>query len=248
MSYVRIVFVSPFCACVCLCVNGPSSPATTRCACVLVRVRSPTEVRRARANAGFHDGLFVGPRKPRERWFACTRVCAYVNSWPFRGRAPVRCSRRRSLLLLCVVRCSPRARVFLRARAEHGRRSGGVHHDIRRGRGRRGARPRARRGPHGARPWALVGAPIESMLTAAGDAWAEFVLVATGTCSCSSRPKGWTELRARCGRQEAGLWRAGCNTAACGSVAHGCVAAPLIGELPWRPARACVCTTWPRRA
>jgi hypothetical protein len=25
--------------------------------------------------------------------------------------------------------------------------------------------------------WALVGAPIESMLTAAGDAWAEFVLV-----------------------------------------------------------------------
>ena len=27
------------------------------------------------------------------------------------------------------------------------------------------------------RPWALVGAPIESMLTAAGDAWAEFVLV-----------------------------------------------------------------------
>ena len=27
------------------------------------------------------------------------------------------------------------------------------------------------------RPWALVGAPIESMLTAAGDAWADFVLV-----------------------------------------------------------------------
>jgi hypothetical protein len=26
-------------------------------------------------------------------------------------------------------------------------------------------------------PWALVGAPIESILTAAGDAWAEFVLV-----------------------------------------------------------------------
>ena len=26
-------------------------------------------------------------------------------------------------------------------------------------------------------PWALVGAPIESMLTAAGDAWAEFVHV-----------------------------------------------------------------------
>jgi hypothetical protein len=26
-------------------------------------------------------------------------------------------------------------------------------------------------------PWALVGAPIESMLTAAGDAWAEFVLM-----------------------------------------------------------------------
>ena len=26
-------------------------------------------------------------------------------------------------------------------------------------------------------PWALVGAPIESMLTAAGDAWAEFVFV-----------------------------------------------------------------------
>ena len=26
-------------------------------------------------------------------------------------------------------------------------------------------------------PWAIVGAPIESMLTAAGDAWAEFVLV-----------------------------------------------------------------------
>ncbi len=92
-----------------------------------------------------------GPRIPRERWFACTRVCAYVNSWPFRGRAPVRCSRRRSLLLGCVVRRSPRARVFLRVRAEHGRRSGGVHHDIRRGRGRRGARPRAMGGTHVAR-------------------------------------------------------------------------------------------------
>ena len=30
---------------------------------------------------------------------------------------------------------------------------------------------------YGGVPWALVGAPIESMLTAAGDAWAEFVLV-----------------------------------------------------------------------
>ena len=29
----------------------------------------------------------------------------------------------------------------------------------------------------GSAPWALVGAPIESMLSAAGDAWAEFVLV-----------------------------------------------------------------------
>jgi hypothetical protein len=29
-------------------------------------------------------------------------------------------------------------------------------------------------------PWALVGAPVESMLTAAGDAWAEFVLVEGG--------------------------------------------------------------------
>ena len=29
----------------------------------------------------------------------------------------------------------------------------------------------------GGRPWALVGAPIESMLTTAGDAWAEFVFV-----------------------------------------------------------------------
>jgi hypothetical protein len=29
----------------------------------------------------------------------------------------------------------------------------------------------------GGRPWALVGAPIESMLTVAGDAWTEFVLV-----------------------------------------------------------------------
>jgi len=59
----------------------------------------------------------------------------------------------------------------------------------------------------GRRSWALVGAPIDSMLTAAGDAWAEFVLVekkATGTCSCSSRPRGWTERCARCRRQEAG--------------------------------------------
>jgi hypothetical protein len=32
----------------------------------------------------------------------------------------------------------------------------------------------------GRRPWALLGAPIESMLTAAGDAWAEFVLVEGG--------------------------------------------------------------------
>ena len=33
-------------------------------------------------------------------------------------------------------------------------------------------------------PWALVGATIESMLTAAGDAWAEFVLV-EGEMPCS---------------------------------------------------------------
>jgi hypothetical protein len=40
-------------------------------------------------------------------------------------------------------------------------------------------------------PWALVGAPIESMLTAAGDAWAEFVLVeGFGDVAVFVAPKG----------------------------------------------------------
>ena len=49
-------------------------------------------------------------------------------------------------------------------------------------------------------------------------------------------------------RQEVGRWRAGCTMAVCGAMAHGCVAAPLIGGPAWRPARACGCATWPRRA
>ena len=58
--------------------------------------------------------------------------------------------------------------------------------------------------------WALVGAPIESMLTAAGDAWAEFVLV---------EGNGWVVVFIA----PEGLERAACamSTAGSGTVACG---------------------------
>ena len=59
------------------------------------------------------------------------------------------------------------------------------------------------------RPWALVGAPIESMLTAAGDAWAEFVLVeGNGDVHVFVAPEGLD--RAACA-----VWTAGSGTVAC---------------------------------
>ena len=62
----------------------------------------------------------------------------------------------------------------------------------------------------GLRPWALVGAPIESMLTAAGDAWAEFVLVeGDGDVAVFVAPEGLD--RAACA-----LSTAGNGTVACG--------------------------------
>ena len=58
--------------------------------------------------------------------------------------------------------------------------------------------------------WALVGAPIESMLTAAGDAWAEFVLVeGNGWVYVFVAPEGLD-------RAAGALWTAGSGTVACG--------------------------------
>ena len=59
-------------------------------------------------------------------------------------------------------------------------------------------------------PWALVGAPIESMLTAAGDAWSEFEHVeGDGLVFVFVAPEGLD--RAACG-----VWTAGNGTVACG--------------------------------
>jgi hypothetical protein len=59
-------------------------------------------------------------------------------------------------------------------------------------------------------PWALVGAPIESMLTAAGDAWAEFVLVEVcGDVFVFVAPEG-LDIAA------CAVWTAGSGTVACG--------------------------------
>ena len=66
------------------------------------------------------------------------------------------------------------------------------------------------------RAWALVGAPIESMLTAAGDAWAEFVLVeGNGNVFVFVAPEGLD--RAACA-----LWTAGSGTVTCWMY-NGCV-------------------------
>ena len=63
-------------------------------------------------------------------------------------------------------------------------------------------------------PWALVGAPIESMLTAAGNAWAEFVLVeGYGFVYVFVAPEGMDRA--------ASAWStAGSGTVACGMY-HG---------------------------
>jgi hypothetical protein len=59
-------------------------------------------------------------------------------------------------------------------------------------------------------PWALVGAPIESMLTAAGDAWAEFVHVeGDGYVAVFVAPEGLD-------RAAGAVWTAGSGTVACG--------------------------------
>jgi hypothetical protein len=57
--------------------------------------------------------------------------------------------------------------------------------------------------------WALVGAPIESMLTAAGDAWAEFVLVeGFGDMAVFIAPEGLD--RAACAYSTAGSGELAC--------------------------------------
>ena len=58
-------------------------------------------------------------------------------------------------------------------------------------------------------PWALVGAPIESILTAAGEAWAEFVLV---------EGNGWVIVFVA----PEGLDRAACTVLTAGSGALAC--------------------------
>ena len=66
-------------------------------------------------------------------------------------------------------------------------------------------------------PWALLGAPIESLLTAAGDAWAEFVLVeGNGGVDALVAPEG--------------LDRAACAVSTAGS---GAVACGLYGGDVW---------------
>ena len=61
----------------------------------------------------------------------------------------------------------------------------------------------------GQRPWALVGAPIESMLTAAGDAWSEFVHVeGNGFVFVFVAPEGMD--RAACAWSTAGNGAVGC--------------------------------------
>ena len=63
---------------------------------------------------------------------------------------------------------------------------------------------------HGARPWALVGAHIESTLTAAGNAWAEFVLVeGNGVVYVFIAPEGLD-------RAASAYTTAGSGTVACG--------------------------------
>ena len=65
-------------------------------------------------------------------------------------------------------------------------------------------------------PWALVGAPIESMITAAGDAWAEFVHVeGLGGVYVFIAPEGL-------GRAACAVWTAGGGTVAC-SMYNGAV-------------------------
>jgi hypothetical protein len=59
-------------------------------------------------------------------------------------------------------------------------------------------------------PWALVGAPIESLLTAAGDAWAEFVLVeGNGDVYAFVAPEGLD--RAACAVSTAGSGAVACG-------------------------------------
>jgi hypothetical protein len=59
-------------------------------------------------------------------------------------------------------------------------------------------------------PWALVGAPIESMLTAAGDAWEEFVLVeGSGFVYVFVAPEGLD--RAACALSTAGNGTVACS-------------------------------------
>ena len=63
----------------------------------------------------------------------------------------------------------------------------------------------------GSYPWALVGAPIESLLTAAGDAWTEFVLVdGNGSVAVFVAPEGLD-------RAASAVSTAGSGAVACGS-------------------------------
>jgi hypothetical protein len=90
--------------------------------------------------------------------------------------------------------------------------------------------------------FALIGAPVGSMLTAAGVAWARFEHVegAGDFYVC-------TEREARSQRKGMELLGAGYSTAAFGPMDPWCVPAPQIGVLPWRPASACWFAMWPRR-
>ena len=79
----------------------------------------------------------------------------------------------------------------------------------------------------GLNPWALVGAPIESMLTAAGDAWSEFEHVeGNGSVFVFVAPEVMD--RAACA-----VWTAGHGTVACWMHSGGvCVNGAVVRRIP----------------
>ena len=93
-------------------------------------------------------------------------------------------------------------------------------------------------------PWALVGAPIKAMLTPAGDAWSEFVLLleGNGAACVFAAPEGRDRAAGVVTREE---WGGGVLDEQRGHAARRLVGArvhPWLG-LRWRPASACGCVT-----
>ena len=70
--------------------------------------------------------------------------------------------------------------------------------------------------------WALVGAPIEPMLTAAGDAWAEFELVGGGDGFVHVDGDGWVYVFISTEVMDKVMDRAACALCTPGNGAAGC--------------------------